>query len=149
MDDTDWKILNILRLDARKPFLEIAKKLGISDATIHCRIKKMIADGVIKGFETIVDEEKLGYSVTAFIEIKIKPGTANKAGEKLSKLDGVLEVHEIHGHCDLLLKLKVKGLSALREKLVREIKSIAEVVSCEAFTTLKIVKEEHGIPVLI
>lgn len=139
------KILCALRLDGRKPFLELAKELEVSDATIHTRVKKMMEEGVIKGFETIVDDGKLGYGITAFVEVRIKPGTADEAVAKLSRIDEVLEVHEIHGHCDVLLKVRVRELTELRDKLVRGIKTVKEVVSCEAYATLKVVKEDHGL----
>ena len=148
MDELDSKILNALKVDARKPFLELAKELGVADATIHIRVKKMTAEGVIKGFETSVDAKNLGYSVTAFVEIRVKPGTAvDEASRKLSKIEGVLEAHEIHGHCDILLKVKTKNLTELRDKLVGEIRAVEEVVSSEAYPVLKVIKEDHNVPV--
>lgn len=148
MDELDLKILGALRVDARKPFLELAKELGVADATIHVRVKKMVEEGVIKGFETILDDEKLGYGVTAFVEIKVKPGTAGEATPELSRVDGVLEAHEIHGHCDILLKVRAKGLTELRDKMVNEIRAIKEVASSEAYTVMEVVKEEHSLPAI-
>ena len=104
MDELDLNILGALRRDARKPFLELARELGVSDATIHVRVKRMMEEGIIKGFDTIVDDGKLGYGVTAFIEIDVKPGTVAEAVAKLSRIDGILEIHEVHGHYDILLK---------------------------------------------
>jgi len=149
MDKLDLKILGALRFDARKPFLELAKELKVGDATIHARVKKMFEEGVIKGFETIVDDSKLGYGITAFVEIKIRPGTADKAIGKLKSIDGVLEAHEIHGRCDILLKVRAKGLIEFRDKLVKEIRAVKEVISSEAYPVLKAAKEERGMPIII
>ncbi len=148
LDDLDRKILGALRLNARKPFLELAKDLGVSDATIHTRVHKLIKDGVIKGFETIINDRYLGFGITGFIEINIEPGTIEKVVEKMSRLDGVMEVHEIHGHYDILLKVRTKDLNEFRDKLVNEIRPIEEVVSTEAYTVLKVVKEEHSLPII-
>lgn len=147
MDEIDYKILNALRDDARKPYLELAKEIGVSDATIHARVKKLVEEGVIKGFKAIIDDKKLGYEITVFVEVKVKPGTADIAISKLTKIDGVLEAHEIHGHCDILLKVRTKGLTELRDKIVNEIRAIEEIASTEAYTVLKIAKEEHSLPV--
>ena len=147
MDELDSKILNALKVDARKPFLELAKELGVADATIHIRVRKMTEEGVIKSFETVVDAENLGYSVTAFVEIRVKPGTADEASRKLSKIEEVLEIHEIHGHCDILLKVKSRNLTELRDKLVSEIRAVKEVVSSEAYPVLKVIKEDHNVPI--
>ena len=149
MDNLDLKILEGLRVDARRPFLELAKELGVSDATIHMRVKRMVKEGVIQGFATIVDHRKLGYGVTAFIEVRVKPGTADEAVSKLSGIKGVLETHEMHGRYDILLKVKVKDLDELRDKVVNDIRRLEEVVSSEAHTVLKVVKEMHSMPIPI
>lgn len=146
-DDLDLKILNVLRDDARKPFLEVAKGLGVADATVHARVKRMVDDGIIKGFETAIDDARLGYEITAFVEIRVKAGASAEAVSKLTGIHGILEVHEIHGRCDILLKVRVRGLEDLREKLVGEIRAIKEVISSEAYPVLKIAKDEHSLPV--
>ena len=129
--------------------MELAKELGVSDATIHARVKKMVEEGLIKGFTIRLDHEKLGYGVTAFVEVRVKPGTVDDALLKLSSTEGVLEVHEIHGHCDILLKMKAKDLGELRDKVVNKIRKFEEVVSSEAFAVLKVVKEEDSLPISI
>lgn len=145
MDELDLRILEALRVDSRRPYLELAKEFGVSDATIHLRVKKMIEEGVIKGFTILIDHEKLGYGMIVFIEVRVRPGTADEAVSKLSSIDGVLEDHEIHGHCDILLKVKAKGLAELRDKIVNQIKKVEDIVSSEAYTVLKVVKEEHSL----
>ncbi|MEM3382682.1 MAG: Lrp/AsnC family transcriptional regulator [Nitrososphaerales archaeon] len=147
MDELDLRILEALRVDARRPYLELAKELGVSDATIHLRVKKMVEEGVIKGFTILIDHEKLGYGMTAFIEVQVKPRTADETVSKLSSIDGVLEAHEIHGHCDILLKVKAKGLAELRDKIVNQIKKVEDIVSSKAYTVLKVAKEEHNLPI--
>lgn len=149
MDDLDLRILEGLRVDARRPFLELAKELGVSDATIHVRVKRMMEEGVIKDFTTTIDHGKLGYGVTAFIEVKVKPGTTNEAILKLSSISGVLEAHEMLGHCDILLKVMVKDLNELRDKMVNEMKKVEEIVSSEAHAVLKVVKDNHSLPISI
>jgi Lrp/AsnC family transcriptional regulator for asnA, asnC and gidA len=146
LDELDLNILGALRRDARKPFLELARELGVSDATIHVRVKRMMEEGIIKGFETIVDDGKLGYDVTAFIEIDVKPGTVADAVAKLSRIDGILEIHEVHGPYDILLKVRTVGLTELRDKLVDDIRMIEEVVSSQTYSVLRVAKEEHSLP---
>jgi len=54
LDETDYKILEILRRDARTPFTDVGRDLGISDATVHVRVKKMIDEGIIKRYTIVV-----------------------------------------------------------------------------------------------
>ena len=57
LDEIDFKILEMLKRDARTPFTEVGRDLGISDATVHVRVNKMMDEGIIKRYTTVVDEE--------------------------------------------------------------------------------------------
>ena len=69
IDGIDKEILRDLMLDARKPILQIANKIGISGAAIHQRLRKLEQSGVIAGSEFTVDVKVLGYSTMAFVGI--------------------------------------------------------------------------------
>jgi DNA-binding Lrp family transcriptional regulator len=148
MDQLDLEIMRALRDDGRKRFLDIAGDLGVSDATIHKRVKKLMDEGFIKGFEAVIDDSKLGYGLTAFIEVGIQPGEAETVVNKLRKIDGILDIHEIHGRCDILLKVRTRNLQDLRDKLVNQVRSIDEVTLTEAFPVMKVIKEERGLETL-
>src|SRR3972149_4143960 len=78
IDETDLRILNVLRKAARTPFVDIARTAGVSDATVHHRVRSMLDEGVIERFSAIVNHEKLGYALTAFLEINVRPGALAK-----------------------------------------------------------------------
>ena len=102
VDETNLRILDILIRDSSKPFVEIAKELEISDATVHMRVKRLLASGVIRGFTIAIDSRMLGYSHLAFMGINIRQGCADELVGFLSQQDEILEVHEIHGRFDIL-----------------------------------------------
>lgn len=147
MDDLDMRLLVALKQDARRPFLALSKDLGVSDATIHKRIAALERSGVIRGYSTKLDPERLGYRVTAFIELKIKPGTAEAVGKRLAKIPEVLEVFELHSHCDILLKVQAKDLHELRNELVGVILAVPDIISKETNIVLNTVKSESGPPI--
>ncbi|MGH9920039.1 MAG: Lrp/AsnC family transcriptional regulator [Nitrososphaerales archaeon] len=147
MDDLDVRLLAAMRKDARRPFLALSKDLGVSDATIHKRIRVLENAGIIKGYTARLDAEQLGYRITAFIELRIKPGSAESVGQKLAKFPNVLEVFELHSHCDILLKVQVKDLHELRDELINRISSIPEIVSKETNVVLNTVKSVNGPPI--
>ena len=115
LDNVNLKIMDILSRDSSTPFVEIAKQIGISDATVHLRVRRLIAEGVINKFTISVDNDLLGYDHLAFIGINVEPGFADEAIYELSSLEEVLEVHEMHGTFDLLLKIRAKDLEQMRE----------------------------------
>jgi len=60
VDEIDLRILSILQENARTPFTKIARELGVSDATIHLRVRKMEDTGVIEKYDTVLNEDKMG-----------------------------------------------------------------------------------------
>jgi Lrp/AsnC family transcriptional regulator for asnA, asnC and gidA len=146
MDELDLHILSALSNNARKSYVELAHELEVSDATIHNRIRGMTETGIIKGFITLIDFEKIGFGVIAFVELKIKPGTADIVAPKLAKIPGIVGIYEVHSHYDILLKVAAKSLKELRYKIVNEIGKIPEVLSNYNYTVLNLVKEDMNPP---
>jgi len=69
IDKTDMGILNILRSNARTPFLSIAKKLKVSESTVRNRVSNLENQGIIKKYSTIVEPSKIGYDSVAIVGI--------------------------------------------------------------------------------
>ena len=71
LDDINLKIIHALSKDSSVPFVEIARQIGISDATVHLRVRRLKDDGVINKFTLSVDNDLLGYDNLSFIGIMI------------------------------------------------------------------------------
>lgn len=147
LDDLDMRLLVALKGNARRPVLALSKELGVSDATVHKRIRNLERSGVIKGYGTRLDAEQLGYKVTAFIELRIKPGTAESVEERLAKIPNVLEIFELHSHCDILLRVQAKDLHELRNELVGGIMAVPDIISKETNIVLNTAKSTEGPPI--
>ena len=106
VDDVNLQIIAILAKDSSTTFVEIAKQIDLSDATVHLRVRKLIAAGIISKFTICVDNNLLGYDHLAFVGVNIKPGLADQTTEELSNLQEVLEIHEMHNTFDLFLKIE-------------------------------------------
>lgn len=146
IDEINLKIINILNKDSSLPFVEIAKQIGISDATVHIRVRRLIAAGIIKKFTIALDNNKLGYDHLAFMGINIEPGTADEVTNSLSSIEEVLEIHEMHGRFDLLLKIRAKDLEEMRDIVVNKIRKLPRIIETELMTALKTRKEDHMVP---
>lgn len=86
LDDINLMIINILREDSLMPFIEIAKKIGISDGSVHIRVRKLIESGIISKFTISVDNNLVGYRILSFLGIDVEPGFADEATDRLSGL---------------------------------------------------------------
>jgi Lrp/AsnC family transcriptional regulator, regulator for asnA, asnC and gidA len=127
--------------------VEIAKKLGISDATVHLRIKNLLAAGIINKFTISVDNNRLGYTHVAFIGVNVVPGYTAEVTKYLTGLNEILELHEMVSRFDLLLKLRARSLNELRDILVNKVTKFPRIVEIELMTTLKTAKEEQIIDI--
>jgi Lrp/AsnC family transcriptional regulator for asnA, asnC and gidA len=127
--------------------VEIAKKLGISDATVHLRIKNLLAAGIINKFTISIDNNRLGYTHVAFIGVNVVPGYTAEVTKYLTGLNEILELHEMLSRFDLLLKLRVRSLNELRDIVVNKVRKFPRIVEIELMTILKTSKEEQIIDI--
>ena len=139
LDETDQKILEILQRDARTPYTEIASTIGVSDSTIHVRLKKLKEEGVIKAYTIDINKELLGKKVHGLAMINVGLGSLESVVPKLVALDSVASVYETHGDNDLVVLIDAVDLDNLRDVLM-QIRTIENVTSTSLTTILKIWK---------
>lgn len=141
LDKTDIKILKNLLVDARLSSRQMALKLGMSTVTILTRIKKMEKEKIVKGYTAIIDHEKLGYDLTAIIEIFTKKGKMVEIENELSSLENVCAVYDVTGESDTVVVAKFKN----REELSKFVKTISSKPNVDKTVTnivLSTVKED-------
>jgi len=141
MDETDEKILKNLMMDARLSARQLALKLGMSTVTILSRIKKLEKEKIIHGYTTIIDHEKLGYTLTAIIEIIAKNDKIEDIEDVISKFENVCGVYDITGSTDVMIIAKFKERSEL-SKFVKGLASIPYVENTITHMVLNTVKED-------
>lgn len=106
LDQLDKKILELIRSDARIPFLEVARECNVSGAAIHQRIQKLTSLGILKGSQFIIDPEKIGYETCAYIGLYLKdPEKFDEVVEELKKIPEVVECHYTTGGFDMFIKI--------------------------------------------
>ncbi len=146
IDHKDLKILSILQEDGRAPYSEIARKMGMSEAAVYSRIQKLIKNHVIKKIQAILDPEKLGYHVTAFISVTAQPAKYTKVLEELSKLSEILEIHDVTGQHYCLVKVRTRDKEDLA-KVLDKIGALDGVTSTETKIVLRTIKEGYDLPI--
>jgi len=145
LDEVDLKILKLLLEDARRSYRDIAKELGLSVATVHNRVKRLQAEGVIKGFAPIIDHSKLGFDLTALILLQAEGSHLIDVEEQVAKLEETCAVYDITGEFDIAVVARFKS----REALNRFIKSLLKIPFVKRTSTsmvLNVVKEDFRPP---
>jgi Lrp/AsnC family transcriptional regulator for asnA, asnC and gidA len=137
IDGIDKEILRFLMADAKKTILEIAKNIGISGASVHQRLRKLEASGVIIGSKCIVNAKALNFNTMAYIGIYLDKAMSNpSAVSALKKIPEVLECHYTTGNWSILIKVLCKDNEHLMRLLNKEIQQIKGVSRTETFISL-------------
>lgn len=147
LDERDRQILALVQTDAKLPQAEIARRVGLSTAAVHERLKKLENAGIIRRYVALVDPQAVGASVTAYIEIFIEhPRYEAEFVVRALELDEVQECHHITGEFSLLLKVRVAGMEALRELLLQQLNVMKGVRQTRTIMVLSTAKEETFVP---
>ncbi len=135
MDHLDEKIIEILKKDSRRPFVDIANQLKVSEGTIRSRVRKLVDEEIIQSF-TIKTSSK---NVKAIIEIKIdvNVNTAEVASQ-IANFDGVSEVFEVTGEEDIVAIIDVASSPQLNE-IIEKVRKFDNVQS----TRTRLILKEH------
>ncbi|MGH1567227.1 MAG: Lrp/AsnC family transcriptional regulator [Nitrosopumilus sp.] len=141
LDETDERILKNLMVDARLSGRHLALKLGISTVTVLSRIKKLEKEKIIRGYTVMIDHEKLGYTLTAIIEIMAKNDKIIDIEEEISKFENVCGVYDITGSTDTLIVAKFKERNELSE-FVKNLAVIPNVENTNTHVVLNTAKED-------
>jgi len=141
MDKIDEKILKNLLVDARLSARQLSLKLGLSTVTVLSRIKKLEKEKIIKGYTSILNHEKLGYDLTAVIEIIAKKDKLVQVEDELSGIENVCAVYDVTGNTDTLIIAKFKGREDL-SKFIKNLSVISNVESTITHVVLNTVKED-------
>ncbi|MBW1295625.1 AsnC family transcriptional regulator [Aquimarina litoralis] len=105
MDDTNWKILQLLQENARLSNAEIGRNVGLSSPAVAERIKKMEDVGVIEGYTTKVSYAKTGYQLKAIITIRAFMGRLKPFLSKISEFEEVLNCYRITGNENIIMEV--------------------------------------------
>ncbi|GLK83899.1 MULTISPECIES: Lrp/AsnC family transcriptional regulator [Ancylobacter] len=115
MDKIDHNILRILQADASKPIAEIARLVNLSQTPCWNRIRKMEAEGIIKGRVALVDSRKVGLGLTAFVAVEAINHTREWAANfrrLVQSMPEVMDSYRMAGDIDYLLRVVVPDMQA-------------------------------------
>jgi len=143
IDSTDKKIISILQENARLSNAEIAEKVGLTASSVHERVKKLEKKGILKGYVAIVDAEKLGKPMMAFIRLNVSSQTIRETMQKLCAAEhDILECHDVAGEDCYILKVRAEGPKQL-ERLLLAIKSKSDSIRSVTNIVLSSYKETN------
>jgi len=131
LDHIDRQILVLLQQDARMSITDIAEAVHLSATPCARRIKRLEETGIITGYHTEVDPQKLGYSLSIFIAVSMDRHTAERFSQfenKIQSFDEVVSCSIVTGRSeDYLLKVVVRDMAHYEEFLLHRLNRIEGV----------------------
>ncbi|MEM5433945.1 Lrp/AsnC family transcriptional regulator [Paraburkholderia diazotrophica] len=126
LDNQDRAIMRALQKNARLSNAELAELVGMSTTACWNRTRQLEADGYIRGYVALLDQQKLGFADVVLIEVTLDrhdDDALARFGAELATLPDVLEAYLVSGEYDYLIKVAVDGTAGyerfLREKLYK------------------------------
>ncbi len=144
IDETDKRILKLLVWDARLSYREIARNTKLSTTTVIERLKKMRAAGVINGYSVNLNPKKMGYELTAIIELVAPKIILLRAVGEITELPNVYAVYHTTGDVDAIIIAKFKDIGGLHSFLAGLYEKL-EIQRSETRIVLDTVKEDFRV----
>jgi len=114
-DKVDEKIIEYLRENSRESFVDVGKKLKLSESAVRRRVKNLVDSGVIKKFTLELGEENV---TSAIVLVSVDSATdTSKVSMKLAKLEGVKTVYEITGQYDITTIISASNISEINNSI--------------------------------
>lgn len=147
MDTYDLKIINRLMDNSRIKWSDLATEIGLSAPATAERVNRLIEQGVIKKFGVLVDSEKVGSELTAFVAVSLeRPEYRAPFLELINQLVEVQECHHIAGEDDYLLKIRSTNTKDLDRVISHEIKGVQGVIRTKTTIVMDTTKETFQLP---
>jgi len=138
IDNTDLKILEILMQDAKRPYTEVARKVNVSQGTVHVRMNKMEDAGILEKTTLRINYAKLGYDITAFIGIYLeKSALYDMVLAKLKNIPEITNIHYTTGNYSMFVKIHCRDTNHLKEVLHDKMQQVEGIERTETMISLE------------
>ena len=133
-DKVDEKIIEYLKENSRESFVDIGKKLKLSESAVRRRVKNLLGSGVINKFTLELGEEN---ATSAIVLVSVDSATdTSKVSLKLTKLEGVKTVYEITGQYDITVIISAATIAEINNS-IDALRKILGVVDTNTVIILK------------
>lgn len=141
MDSVDMKLLKMLSDDAHVSLRKMGREVGLSTSGVRRRVKQLERSGLIKQYSALIDPQKFGYGVMAFVSIDVDSRSMRELVSSLSRCHQVCELHHTTGGHGLMLKVRARDVESLKKFVDDRIQSFDSVKSVRTIVAMETIKE--------
>jgi Lrp/AsnC family leucine-responsive transcriptional regulator len=151
LDAFDRRILAVLLENARATNVEIADKVGLSEAPCLRRIRRMEAEGVIRGYTARLDPEAIGVGFIAYVTLVLDYLTASTAEQFVQRMQEIPEIvscYIVSGGYDAILHVAAADSTSYSDIVFDKLRRIPGVKDVRSSFVMRTIKESAGLPLL-
>ena len=134
MDKIDSMLISLLQKNARTPLKVLTSKVYLSAPAVSSRIDKLEKQGVILGYNAEIDKQKLGYHITAFINLELSANQKPEFYPFITKCPNVLECNCVTGNYSMLIKVAFMSTQEL-DNFIGELQRFGKTSTQIVFST--------------
>lgn len=137
VDETDRRLIEVLRDDGRLSVSELAERASVSRANAYQRLGRLVEDRVIRRFTAEVDHRALGHTITALILMDIDQHAWRAVENEVMELPGVEFVALTTGTFDVVVLVRAPNMETLRDVVLERLQSMPAVRSTQTSFVLE------------
>ena len=115
VDSTDRSILAELQRDGRQSIAELARTVHMSNSAVAERVRRLEEAGVITGYRAVIDPERLGYGILAYLRLRYPSSHYKPLHDLLAEIPEVVEAHHVTGDDCFILKVVATSMRHLEQ----------------------------------
>jgi len=149
LDTIDRRIAITLQEDGRRTNVDVAEAVGLSPSPCLRRIKRLEAEGVIRGYRAVLDRKTVGLGLTVFVEIRVEKHSKENARlhhELIAAMPEVISCHMVAGTADFFAEVVVPDLSAYERFLTESLLALPNVSDIRSNFAIRQIKTDGPLP---
>jgi len=141
LDPLDRRLIALLRSNARRPVVELARELGVSRATVQNRMRRLEQEGVIRAYTLSLKPEAEDCPIRALAMISVEGKMGPTVSRILRGYPDIVAIHNTNGRWDLVVEIRTESLESFN-RLLGELRLIDGVLSSETSLLLDTLRNE-------
>lgn len=134
LDETDWKLLRELQADARLSYSELARRASLSPPAATERIRRLEEREVVSGYRAVINLERVGFPLLAFVRLKYPSGNYAPLEKTLDEVSEILECHHVTGEDCFIFKVAASSMGHL-EQITGRLASLGAITTSVVYST--------------
>lgn len=141
LDDTDWRLIELLRADGRAPFRELADRLGITEAAVRARVRALESSASMK-VVAVADAAAAGFELLLAVGVEVDGRPAQEVAAQLAVLPEVFSVCLVVGTYDIELLIVARDHAHVAALVTHTLVAVPGVRRLHAALAVDVLKNQ-------